>query len=135
MFLHPPKVVPNIVGSPGAEVVFHRLGIHLSCVVFIEICEKSRLVLSSWWTKTQQIGRLIQKEDVQGLTIGVLEDLVEMVGGFDLIIGGLTCNNLPSKNGKDNGEAAKDFVCYKFPRIVIEVREIMHSKALVNIFS
>ena len=58
-----------------------------------------------------------------------------MVGGFDLIIGGLTCNNLPSKNGKDNGEAAKDFVCYEFPRIVIEVREIMHSKASVNNFS
>ena len=135
MFLYPPKVVPNIVGSPGAEVVLHRLGIHLSCVVFIEICEKSRLVLSSWWTKTQQTGRLIQKEDVQGLTTGVLEDLVEMVGGFDLIIGGLTCNSLPGKNGKDNGEAAKDFVCYEFPRIAMEVREIMHSKASANNFS
>ena len=57
-----------------------------------------------------------------------------MVGGFDLIIGGLTCNNLPGKNGKDNGKAAKDFVLYEFPRIVMEVREIMHSKASANNF-
>ena len=128
-------MVPSIVGSPGAEVSLHRLGIHLSCVVSIEICEKRRLILSSWWTKTQQTGRLIQKEDVQGLTTGVLDDLVEMVGGFDLIIGGLTWNSLPSKNGKDNGEATKDFVCYEFPRIVMEVREIMHSKASANHFS
>ena len=103
-------MVPSIVGSPRLEVALHWLGIHLSCVVFIKICEKHKLVLSSWWTKAQQTGRLIQKEDVQGLTIGVLEDLVEMVGGFDLIIGGLTCNNLPGKNGKDNGKAAKDSI-------------------------
>ena len=58
-----------------------------------------------------------------------------MVGGFDHIIGGLTCNNLPGKNGKDNGEAAKNSIFYEFPHIVMEVREIMHSKALANNFS
>ena len=46
----------------GEEVTLHRLGIHLSCVVFIKICEKRKLVLSSWWTKTQQTGRLFRRK-------------------------------------------------------------------------
>ena len=53
------KVLSLFSGIGGVEVALHRLGIHLSCVVSVEICEKSRLVLSSWWTKTQHTGRLI----------------------------------------------------------------------------
>ncbi|GLJ08159.1 hypothetical protein SUGI_0082460 [Cryptomeria japonica] len=116
------------------EVALHRLGIHLSCVVSVEICEKNRLVLNSWWTKTQQTGSLIQKEDVQDLNTEVLEHLVDTVGGFDLIIGGFTCNNLPGKNSRDDLET-KSSIFYEFPRIVNEVREIMHSKASANNFS
>ncbi|XP_057839452.2 DNA (cytosine-5)-methyltransferase DRM2 isoform X2 [Cryptomeria japonica] len=128
------KVLSLFSGIGGAEVALHRLGIHLSCVVSVEICEKNRLVLNSWWTKTQQTGSLIQKEDVQDLNTEVLEHLVDTVGGFDLIIGGFTCNNLPGKNSRDDLET-KSSIFYEFPRIVNEVREIMHSKASANNFS
>lgn len=126
------NVLSLFSGIGGAEVALHRLGIHLKCVVSVEICPKNRLILSSWWIKTNQTGRLIQKEDVQHLTRDVLQELVDMVGGFDLVIGGSPCNNLPGNNriGMDGLEAKRSSIFYEFPRILNEVRQIMRSKRM-----
>ena len=79
-------------------MALHRLGITLKCVVSAEICKENRLILKSLWEKTQQKGKLIEVEDVQNLADKELEDLIDLVGGFDLIIGGSPCNNLTSNN-------------------------------------
>ncbi|KAH9312730.1 hypothetical protein KI387_027765, partial [Taxus chinensis] len=127
------KVLSLFSGIGGAEVALHRIGIHLRCVVSVEICPQKRLILHSWWTKTQQTGRLIQKEDVQDMTREVLENLIETVGGFDLVIGGSPCTN--NSSSKDDLEGRNTSLFYEFTRIVMEVRQIMHSEGMAHNFS
>jgi len=124
------KVLSLFSGIGGAEVALHHIGIHLKCIVSVEICPKNRLILSSWWMKTCQTGRLIEKEDVRHLTRDVLEELIDTVGGFDLVIGGSPCNNLSGNNriSRDGLEGEQSSVFYEFPRILNEVREIMRSR-------
>ncbi|XP_057833016.2 DNA (cytosine-5)-methyltransferase DRM2 isoform X2 [Cryptomeria japonica] len=126
------KVLSLFSGIGGAEVALHRIGISLKCVVSVEICPKNRLTLSSWWKKTQQTGTLIEKEDVQDLTREVLEEVIDRVGGFDLIVGGSPCNNLSGNNrvSRNGLEGKQSSIFYEFPRILNEIRQIMHSKPL-----
>ncbi|GLJ09615.1 hypothetical protein SUGI_0112790 [Cryptomeria japonica] len=126
------KVLSLFSGIGGAEVALHRLKIHLKCVVSVEICPKNRLILESWWQKTQQRGRLIQKEDVQYLTREVLQDLIDMVGGFDLIIGASPYNHQYTNNkaNRDELEWRNSLLFNECPRIVKEVKQIMHSKGM-----
>ncbi|GLJ36890.1 hypothetical protein SUGI_0745750 [Cryptomeria japonica] len=93
---------------------------------------ENRLTLSSWWKKTQQTGTLIEKEDVQDLTREVLEEVIDRVGGFDLIVGGSPCNNLSGNNrvSRNGLEGKQSSIFYEFPRILNEIRQIMHSKPL-----
>eukprot|EP01018_Ginkgo_biloba_P039196 Gb_33731 [translate_table: standard] len=126
------KVLSLFSGIGGAEVALNRVGISLKCVVSVEICAKNRLILGSWWKKTRQTGRLIEKEDVQHLTDEVLEELIEEVGGFDLIIGGSPCNNLSgnNRNSRDGLEGRQSSVFYEFPRILNVVRQKMRLKGM-----
>lgn len=120
-------------GISGAEIALHRIGKHLKCVVSVELCPKKRLILSSWWTKTHKTGRLVEKEDVQHLTRDGLEELVDTVGGFDLIIGGSPCNNLSGNNrvSRDGLEGKQSSFFYEFPQILNEVKQIMRSRGMM----
>eukprot|EP01018_Ginkgo_biloba_P009612 Gb_25633 [translate_table: standard] len=128
------KVLSLFSGIGGAEVALHRLGIPLKCVVSAEICKNNRLILRSWWEKTRQKGKLIEVGDVNNLTNDKLEELISIVGGFDLIIGGSPCNNLTGNNRstRDGLEGKHSSAFYEFPRIVNFVRHIMCSKAIAQ---
>lgn len=124
------NVLSLFSGIGGAEVALHRLGITLKYVISAEICKENRLILRSWWEKTRQTGELIELEDVQNLTDKKLEDLIDIVGGFDLIIGGSPCNNLTGSNRctRDGLEGKHSSLFFEFPRIVNVVRHVMRSK-------
>lgn len=124
------NVLSLFSGIGGAEVALHRLGITLKYVVSAEICKENRLILRSWWEKTRQNGELIELEDVQSLTDKKLEELNDIVGGFDLIIGGSPCNNLTGSNRctRDGLEGKHSSLFFEFPRIVNVVRHVMRSK-------
>ncbi|XP_057826633.1 DNA (cytosine-5)-methyltransferase DRM1 isoform X4 [Cryptomeria japonica] len=124
------KVLSLFSGIGGAEVALHRLGIPLNYVVSAEICKVNRLILRSWWEKTHQKGKLIEVGDVKNLTKERLDEMINSIGGFDLIIGGSPCNNLTGSNRCTRhglaGEQSSLF--YEFPRIVKYVRGAMRSK-------
>lgn len=130
------NVLSLFTGIGGAEVALHRLGITLKYVVSAEICKENRLILRSWWEKTRQKGELIELEDVQNLTDKKLEDLIDLVGGFDLIIGGSPCNNLTGSNRstRDGLEGKHSSLFFEFPRIVNVVRHVMRSKGAAKKF-
>ncbi|PIA32617.1 hypothetical protein AQUCO_04400068v1 [Aquilegia coerulea] len=75
-------------GIGGAEVALHRLSIPLKNVVSVEKSEINRNILRSWWEQTDQKGNLIEIEDVEQLTADKLEHFINLLGGFDLIVGG-----------------------------------------------
>lgn len=127
------NVLSLFSGIGGAEVALYRIGIHLKCVVAVETCPKNRFILRSWWRKTSQTGRLIEKEEVQHLNRDVLEELIDTVGGFDLVIGGSPCNNLSGNNrvSRDGLEGKHSAVFYEFARIWNEVTQIMSSRGMM----
>ncbi|KAL3688232.1 hypothetical protein R1sor_014541 [Riccia sorocarpa] len=55
------KVLSLFSGIGGAEVALHKLGIFLKVVVSIEIDEKARSVLESWWKTSNQKGYLMHE--------------------------------------------------------------------------
>ncbi|GLJ32486.1 hypothetical protein SUGI_0653480 [Cryptomeria japonica] len=95
-----------------------------------KICKVNRLILRSWWEKTHQKGKLIEVGDVKNLTKERLDQMINSIGGFDLIIGGSPCNNLIGSNRCTRhglaGEQSSLF--YEFPRIVKYVRGAMRLK-------
>ncbi|GLJ41465.1 hypothetical protein SUGI_0858150 [Cryptomeria japonica] len=123
------NVLSLFSGIGGAEVALHRLGIPLNYVVSAEICKENRLILRSWWERTHQKGKLIEVGDIKNLTRERLDEMINSIGGFDLIIGGSPCNNLSGSNrctrhGLDGNESS---IFYEFPRILNYVRGAMRS--------
>ncbi|KAL6960578.1 DNA (cytosine-5)-methyltransferase [Sarracenia purpurea var. burkii] len=114
-------------GIGGAEVALHRLGIPLKTVVSVEKSEVNRNIVRSWWEQTNQKGNLIDFEDVQQLNGDRLEELINSVGGFDLVIGGSPCNNLAGSNRhhRDGLEGKESALFYDYFRILDLVKCIM----------
>ncbi|XP_052196507.1 DNA (cytosine-5)-methyltransferase DRM2-like [Diospyros lotus] len=114
-------------GIGGAEVALHRLGIPLKTVVSVEISEVNRNIVRSWWEQTNQKGKLIDFEDVQQLNGDRLEQIINSVGGFDLVVGGSPCNNLTGSNrySRDGLEGKDSALFYDYFRILDLVKCIM----------
>ncbi|KAL0424278.1 UNVERIFIED_CONTAM: ATP-dependent RNA helicase-like protein DB10 [Sesamum radiatum] len=85
-------------GIGGAEVALHRLGIKLKNVVSVEKSKVNRDIVKSWWEQTNQRGNLIDFDDVQQIDGERLEQIIDSIGGFDLVVGGSPCNNLAGSN-------------------------------------
>ncbi|XP_031405610.1 DNA (cytosine-5)-methyltransferase DRM2 [Punica granatum] len=114
-------------GIGGAEVALHRLGIPLKNVVSVEISEVNRNIVRSWWEQTNQKGNLIDLADIQELNGDRLEQLINLVGGFDLVVGGSPCNNLAGSNRhhRDGLEGKESSLFYDYFRILDLVKCIM----------
>ncbi|OVA14825.1 C-5 cytosine methyltransferase [Macleaya cordata] len=122
------SVLSLFSGIGGAEVALHRLGIPLKNVVSVEISEVNRNIFRSWWDETDQKGNLIDNiTDVQQLTADKLEKLINLFGGFDLIIGGSPCNNLTGSNraSRDGLEGKHSVLFYEYFRILDAVKCLM----------
>ncbi|KAK7266066.1 hypothetical protein RIF29_18706 [Crotalaria pallida] len=117
-------------GIGGAEVALHRLGIPLKTVVSVEKSEVNRNIVRSWWEQTNQKGNLIDMDDVQALDGDRLEQLMEIYGGFDLIVGGSPCNNLAGSNrvSRDGLEGKESSLFYDYFRILDLVKNIIARK-------
>ncbi|KZV32941.1 DNA (cytosine-5)-methyltransferase DRM2-like [Dorcoceras hygrometricum] len=99
------KIFPNGInvlslfsGIGGAEVALHRLGIKLKNVVSVEKSKVNRDIVRSWWEQTNQTGSLIDFDDVKLLDGERIEQIVNTIGGIDLVVGGSPCNNLAGSN-------------------------------------
>ncbi|KAJ0985072.1 hypothetical protein J5N97_003428 [Dioscorea zingiberensis] len=114
-------------GIGGAEVALNRLGIHLRNVVSVELSEINRNIIRGWWEQTNQTGNLIEIADVQHLNGDKLEQMINMFGGFDLVIGGSPCNNLAGSNrySRDGLEGKESALFYDYFRILDLVKNIM----------
>ncbi|KAK4426139.1 DNA (cytosine-5)-methyltransferase DRM2 [Sesamum alatum] len=88
-------------GIGGAEVALHRLGIKLKNVVSVEKSKVNRDIVRSWWEQTNQRGTLIDFDDVQQIDGERLEQIMDSIGGFDLVVGGSPCNNLAGSNRRE----------------------------------
>ncbi|KAF5195252.1 DNA (Cytosine-5)-methyltransferase DRM2 [Thalictrum thalictroides] len=127
MFPNGINVLSLFSGIGGAEVALYRLGIPLKNVVSVEISESSRNILRSWWESTNQKGNLIDINDVHLLDAGMLEKLINSIGGFDLIIGGSPCNNISGSNrvSRDGLEGKESSLFFDYFRILNQVKYIM----------
>ncbi|KAL6587463.1 hypothetical protein OROMI_000441 [Orobanche minor] len=85
-------------GIGGAEVALHRLGVKLKNVVSVEKSKVNRDIVRSWWEQTNQTGSLIDFDDVQQFESPRVEQIMDGIGGFDLVVGGSPCNNLAGSN-------------------------------------
>ncbi|BBM96743.1 protein MpDRMa [Marchantia polymorpha subsp. ruderalis] len=122
------RVLSLFSGIGGAEVALHKLGIILKVVVSIEIDEKARSVLDSWWKSTDQKGHLIHDHtDVKLFDSRVLMGLLNKYKGFDLVIGGSPCNNLSGNNRSSRVglQGTESVAFFEFPRILNVVRDFM----------
>lgn len=121
------NVLSLFSGIGGAEVALHRLGIRLKTVVSVEKSEVNRNIVRSWWEQTNQTGTLIDFDDVQQLNGDRIEQLIDSVGGFDLVIGGSPCNNLAGSNrvSRDGLEGKESALFYDYIRILDLVKCIM----------
>ncbi|XP_060196526.1 DNA (cytosine-5)-methyltransferase DRM2-like [Lycium barbarum] len=121
------NVLSLFSGIGGAEVALYRLGIPLKNVVSVEKSEVNRNIVRSWWENTSQRGNLIDFDDVQQLNGDRLEQLIDSIGGFDLVIGGSPCNNLAGSNrvSRDGLEGKESSLFFEYPRILDLVKTIM----------
>ncbi|GFP99736.1 DNA (cytosine-5)-methyltransferase drm2 [Phtheirospermum japonicum] len=113
-------------GIGGAEVALHRLGIKLKNVVSIEKSKVNRDIVRSWWEQTNQMGNLIDFDDVQTFDARRIEEITSRIGHFDLVVGGSPCNNLAGSNrvSRDGLEGSESKLFYDYFRIIEEVRSI-----------
>lgn len=121
------NVLSLFSGIGGAEVALHRLGIRLRTVVSVEISKVNRDIVRSFWEQTNQTGTLIDFDDVQQLNGDKLEQIINSIGGFDLVIGGSPCNNLAGSNRhhRDGLEGKESALFYDYFRILDLVKCIM----------
>ncbi|KAH7444786.1 hypothetical protein KP509_02G091600 [Ceratopteris richardii] len=133
LYPHGITVLSLFSGIGGGEVSLHKLGIYLKVVIAVEINEKVRGVLKSWWRKSCQAGELKLKNDVRDLTHEVLTDLIDEVGPIDLIIGGSPCNNLSGNNrvSRTGLNGSESSLFFEFPRILNIVTQIMRDKGFL----
>lgn len=124
------NVLSLFSGIGGAEVALHRLGIKLKNVVTIEKSKGNRDIVSSWWEQTNQTGNLIHFDDVQQFDAKKVEQLVDTIGGFDLVVGGSPCNNLAGSNrvSRDGLEGKESSLFYDYFRILDLVKSMMRSR-------
>ncbi|KAL0381735.1 UNVERIFIED_CONTAM: DNA (cytosine-5)-methyltransferase DRM2 [Sesamum angustifolium] len=117
-------------GIGGAEVALHRLGIKLKNVVSVEKSKVNRDIVKSWWEQTNQRGNLIDFDDVQQIDGERLEQIIDSIGGFDLVVGGSPCNNLAGSNrvSRDGLEGKESSLFYDYFRILDLVKCIMRSR-------
>ncbi|GER41326.1 DNA (Cytosine-5)-methyltransferase DRM2 [Striga asiatica] len=115
-------------GIGGAEVALHRLGIKLKNVVSVEKSKVNRDIVRSWWEQTNQTGNLTDYDDVQQFDSPRIEQIMDNIGGFDLVVGGSPCNNLAGSNrvSRDGLEGKESSLFYDYFRILDIVRE--HSR-------
>uniref|UniRef100_A0A7N0UA19 DNA (cytosine-5-)-methyltransferase n=1 Tax=Kalanchoe fedtschenkoi TaxID=63787 RepID=A0A7N0UA19_KALFE len=126
------NVLSLFSGIGGAEIALHRLGIPLKAVVEVEISEANRNIMRSWWEQTNQRGTLIDIADVQQVDADKLSELIDLIGGFDLVIGGSPCNNLAGSNrvSRDGLEGKESALFYDYFRILDLVKTIMGSRSV-----
>ncbi|XP_024022909.1 probable inactive DNA (cytosine-5)-methyltransferase DRM3 [Morus notabilis] len=118
-------------GIGGAEVAFHRLGIHLKAVVSVETSETKRGILKKWWQSTGQTGELIQIEDIQKLTSSKLSSFMNNFGGFDFIICQNSFTHSPNSKVPANVDSISGFdfsLFCEFVRILQRVRTMSEKK-------
>ncbi|XP_051114867.1 DNA (cytosine-5)-methyltransferase DRM2-like isoform X2 [Andrographis paniculata] len=117
-------------GIGGGEVALHRLGIKLKNVVSVEKSKVNRDIVRSWWEQTNQTGTLIDFDDVQQVDDERLEQLIDTIDGFDLIVGGSPCNNLAGSNrvSRDGLEGKESSLFFEYVRILNSVKSIMRSR-------
>lgn len=121
------KVLSLFSGLGGAEVALHKLGVKLLVVVIVEIDDGTRRCLEAWWASSKQEGVLNQNyRNIKDLGRAQISELVNMYGGFDLIVGGTPCNNLSGSNhvtrvGLDGKQSS---IFFEFSRVVAAVREL-----------
>ncbi|XP_073038819.1 DNA (cytosine-5)-methyltransferase DRM2-like isoform X1 [Primulina eburnea] len=131
------KIFPNGInvlslfsGIGGAEVALHRLGIKLKNVVSVEKSKVNRDIVRSWWEQTNQTGSLVDFDDVKILEGERIEQIINAVGGIDLVVGGSPCNNLAGSNrvSRDGLEGKESSLFYDYCRILDLVKCTMGSK-------
>ncbi|XP_073045009.1 DNA (cytosine-5)-methyltransferase DRM2-like isoform X2 [Primulina eburnea] len=131
------KIFPNGInvlslfsGIGGAEVALHRQGIKLKNVVSVEKSKVNRDIVRSWWEQTNQTGSLIDFDDVRMLDGERIEQIINSVGGIDLVVGGSPCNNLAGSNrvSRDGLEGKESALFYDYCRILDLVKCIMARK-------
>lgn len=117
-------------GIGGAEVALHRLGIKLKNVVSVEKSKVNRDIVKSWWEQTNQRGNLIDFDDVQQIDGERLEQIIDSIGGFDLVVGGSPCNNLAGSNrvSRDGLEGKESSLFYDYVRILDLVKCLMSGR-------
>ncbi|KAL8038712.1 hypothetical protein ABFX02_11G125300 [Erythranthe guttata] len=117
-------------GIGGAEVALHRLGIKLKNVVSIEKSKVNRDIVRSWWEQTNQTGNLIDFDDVQQFDVDRVVQIINNIGGFDLVVGGSPCNNLAGSNrvSRDGLEGKESALFYDYFRILDLVKCVMRSR-------
>lgn len=132
MFPEGVNVLSLFSGIGGAEVALHRLGIKLRNVVSIEKTKQNRDIVRSWWEQTNQKGSLIDFDDVEQFDLARAEQIIDMIGGFDLIVGGSPCNNLAGSNrvSRDGLEGSESRLFYDYFRILDMIKCIMRDKHL-----
>ncbi|CAA0833768.1 DNA (cytosine-5)-methyltransferase DRM2 [Striga hermonthica] len=115
-------------GIGGAEVALHRLGIKLKNVVSVEKSKVNRDIVRSWWEQTNQTGTLVDYDDVQQFDTPVIKQIMDNIGGFDLVVGGSPCNNLAGSNrvSRDGLEGKESSLFYDYFRILGTVKD--HSR-------
>ncbi|XP_075510721.1 DNA (cytosine-5)-methyltransferase DRM2-like isoform X3 [Primulina tabacum] len=131
------KIFPNGInvlslfsGIGGAEVALHRQGIKLKNVVSVEKSKVNRDIVRSWWEQTNQTGSLIDFDDVRMLDGERIEQIINSVGGIDLVVGGSPCNNLAGSNrvSRDGLEGKESALFYDYYRILDLVKCLMARK-------
>ncbi|TVU02932.1 hypothetical protein EJB05_51546, partial [Eragrostis curvula] len=114
------NVLSLFSGIGGAEVALHKLGIRLKNVVSVEKSKVNRTVLRSWWDENET-GTLHEIDDIQKLSLELIEEYVRRFGGFDLVIGGS-----PSNHHYCHGlDAEHSSLFYHYVRILEAVKSAM----------
>ncbi|MCL7030283.1 hypothetical protein MKW94_015098 [Papaver nudicaule] len=122
------SVLSIFPGLGGAAIALYRLGVPLKLVVTVENVESNRRIFRNWWDSTEQRGMLIDNmTNVNMLTSEVLENLVGLHGGFDLIIGGSQYNDTTGRT-RDYLEEYNSSLFHEYSRILDKVRCLMGPK-------
>lgn len=118
MYLSGIRVLSICSGIGGAEVALHRLGIKMNAVLSIEASPINNAILRRWWDQMGQEGALHEFDDVKHVDDNVLKWFIATYGGFDLVIGGSSCNNW----------AGSDSLFPHYYRILDRVKHIMRGR-------
>ncbi|GBG84768.1 hypothetical protein CBR_g39145 [Chara braunii] len=136
------RVLSLFDGIGGCAIALDMAGVCMRVYIAVEIDEKCRKVVRSWWLKRElPKEQLIQDwRDVTKFMEKDIEDIFERFGGIDLVVGGSPCGNLTGTNRRSpefsngrcglEGENSKLF--FDFHRILELVIEMHYRKALME---